>query len=162
MPSSRNQGLLQIIAAVIITGGVTATGVQLYNLDSSGNIDKTETIEIGQPVLVNCTNTGGKANYSACYFQNPFTGTGVIRRLELHTEANPSNTPFDCGVVSSLTSSGTGVVDSGSSGSGSALARSPDDLELPPSWYVKCAAAKTPGTAFDAVMLTELTEYHAR
>lgn len=160
MPSAKtSKGTVAIVAAVVASLGLY-TGQTIYKLNSSGTVDKSKTIYTSASYLTPCTNTGGKANYSACYFQNPFTGSGIIKRTDLMTEANPSGTLFDCGVVSSLTASGTQLRDNGNSGSGRTLSMATGSVVVPPNWYVKCAAGKTPGSAFEAVMLTELIEYH--
>lgn len=159
MATAKTKGTIGIVAAIIATVGIYA-GTTLNKLTSSGVIDKTKTIYTNADFLTPCTNTGGKANYSACYFQNPFTGSGIIKSVYLMTEANPSGTQFDCGVVASLSNSGTQLRNNGNTASGSALVMATGSVILPPNWYLKCAAGKTPGNAFEAVILTELVEYH--
>ena len=154
-------GTIGLVAAVIASVGIYA-GTTINKLNTSGTIDKSKTIYANADLLSPCTNTGGKANYSTCYFQNPFTGSGVIESSYLMTEANPSNTQFDCGVVASLSNSGTQLRNNGNTASGGVLAMSTGSVIVPPSWFVKCAAGRTPGVGFEAVLLTKMIEYHTR
>lgn len=161
MASSRQKGIIGIVGVIVAAVGFGA-GSTMYKIDTSGNINKSETFYTSYSHVTNCTNTGGSASSQTCYFQNPFVGSGLIKRVDLITEANPSGTTFDCGVVSSLSASGTQLRDNGNSGSGKTLTMSTGSVILPPAWYVKCTAGKTPGSAFDGVLYTELLEYDLR
>lgn len=45
----------------------------------------------GATGTVKCTNTGGLAKYTACYVPNPFSGTGVIHRVQFDVNKSGGN-----------------------------------------------------------------------
>lgn len=166
MPSSQTTkiGTSLVLGATILAVGIFS-GTRINKLDSNGQMDRANEIYADAPVLAPCTATGGKANYNTCYFANPFTVPALVKNFQLHAVSNPAGAGFDCGPVSALSASGNTIVDSvvptDQGATSGAIVRSPNDIFIPVSGYLKCVANKNPTAAFEAVMLTTITEYHS-
>lgn len=108
-----------------------------------------------------CTNTGGLAKYTSCIVSNPFTGTGVIQRVQVDAYKAPNASPITCTTtqVGSTTATGANVLiryaatASGRTlafthtGSGSGVGSVYAAPLLLPNASIRCWHSTTPGTA---------------
>ncbi len=154
MPTARSNAT-KVATAVLVTAGVVTGGfffssTKTNKLDSSNVIDRTPiaTFTNRGVAIIAFTNTGGRVGYTAASFQNTYTGTGIVKILDIDVYKAPNAPQYTCVTSPNGTSTGSVIFKYKASGSGQVIVASGAALRIiPPNWYIRCWASKTPDTA---------------
>ena len=104
-----------------------------------------------------CTNTGGLAKYTSCSIQNPLTCSATIMSVQVDSNKAPTGAGMTCvmsadGTATGTTAHGSVFFKYATTASGRSVVSTPiitqgssGAVVLPPSWYVRCWHAVTPG-----------------
>lgn len=137
-----------LVTAGVVTGGFFVSMSKTNKLDSSNVIDRSSSFTNRGNAVIAFTNTGGRVGYTAASIQNPFSGTGVIRVLDIDVYKAPNAPQYTCVTSPNGTLTGAIIFKYKASGTGQVIIGSGAALPLlPPSWYIRCWASKTPDTA---------------
>jgi len=150
----------------IISAAVAGSIILAGNVHTDRSVNTAPMQKLGSGAYMTytdsvCTNTGGLAKYTACSVSNPFSGTGVIARIQVDSNKAPNASSITCTntQVGSTVATGANILiryvatASGKtifyapSGSGSGVGSSPfvPPLILPGA-SIRCWHSTTPGT----------------
>lgn len=119
-----------------------------------------------------CSNTGGLAKYTSCSIQNPLTGSATIMRVQVDSNKAPTASSITCvmsqnGVATGSTLHGAVFFKYAGTASGRSVVSTPiinsgtsGSVVLPPSWYVRCWHAVTPGPGLKEQLRVWMNEYY--
>lgn len=157
-----NSVLLSGLISAAVAGSVLLAG-NTYT-DRSANTTPTQYLGTGSYMTyvdTVCVNTGGLAKYTSCLIANPFSGTGVIARIQVDSNKAPNASVITCSTTQAGSTTATGAniliryvatasgrtVAFTHTGSGTGVGSSYVAPLLIPSASVRCWHSTTPGTA---------------